>query len=114
MEKKDKLLKQILKKFPISKHEKKLEQYNYWLYNMALAERIAKWYNDGWFPDFDNPDERRWSLRYERDSNKLSFISYGTFSPICNFPIRLLFKDKKSSLEAQELFPEIFKTAIVG
>lgn len=108
------LLDRILEKYPLTAGEKDLEDYSIWLYNLALAERIVKWYNNGWMPDFDNSNEYKWALWYEKKSSSFSFHHVSAWGLHADIPLRLLFKSKEIALEAEKMFPKVFKTAITG
>jgi len=70
---------------------------------------IIKALNQGWYPNFDNADERKYFNYYQKNNGVFSFYDVGYHSTYLSVPSALYFKDEKTAIYANEKFFEEYK-----
>ena len=70
---------------------------------------IIKALNQGWYPNFDNADERKYFNYYQKNNGVFSFSTVSYDNTRMTVPSALYFKDKKTARYANEKFFKEYK-----
>ena len=70
---------------------------------------IIKALNQGWYPNFDNADERKYFNYYQKNNGVFSFFDVDYNDSGMNVPSALYFKDEKTARYANETFFNEYK-----
>jgi hypothetical protein len=70
---------------------------------------IIKALNQGWYPNFDNTDERKYFNYYQKNNGVFSFYYVTYYSSDMYVPSALYFKDEKTARYANEKFFKEYK-----
>lgn len=78
----------------------------------AKESMLASFYNNGWAPNFQDDNERKYYPWFWLDNFRLHYVRYDDrYSCSC---ARLLWKNEKDLREAIELYPDVFKENRLG
>lgn len=70
---------------------------------------IIKALNQGWYPNFDNADERKYFNYYQKKNGVFSFFAVDYYHSNMFVPSALYFKDEKTARYANDKFFEEYK-----
>ena len=70
---------------------------------------IIKALNQGWYPNFDNENERKWFNYYQKNRGGFDFCLVGYHYTTINVPSALYLKDEKTAKYVNEMFFNEYK-----